>query len=295
MNYSSSDEAGDARTADASSGRDSALYRVLHGWPGTPATIEPKERRVQGLELLVVLSIFPLTSFYAAVSDLTERIQTGFPVVSHGIPPINGSWLAVAFGIANVIFFSAPALLVWYLLERSDGGLSAINLGERRWRMDLAYVLPVFILVQWFPQFVGAHILDALNLKGYFLIPAPYQVTRAGLTVYQVFASAQAAIVEEVVVLGYLVRRLEQRNFNVPAIVAIAVLVRVSYHLYYGWNAVPIACWALVTVLVYLRIRDVNQRAGLDRPTRSTSHQRSQKATGVAESGPRPLRRWLPN
>ena len=27
------------------------------------------------------------------------------------------------------------------------------------------------------------------------------------------------------------------------------------YHLYYGWNAVPIALWALVSVLVYRRVR----------------------------------------
>lgn len=28
----------------------------------------------------------------------------------------------------------------------------------------------------------------------------------------------------------------------------------ISYHLYYGWNFVPIALWAVASVLVYLRI-----------------------------------------
>ena len=33
------------------------------------------------------------------------------------------------------------------------------------------------------------------------------------------------------------------------------MIVRVAYHLYYGWNVLPIAVWAFVSVLLYMRVR----------------------------------------
>ncbi len=70
-----------------------------------------------------------------------------------------------------------------------------------------------------------------------------------------VVIAVTAGIVEEIVVLGYLVRRLEQRGYSATTIVLIAVGVRVAYHLYYGWDVLPIVLWAFASVVVYLRIR----------------------------------------
>jgi hypothetical protein len=38
-------------------------------------------------------------------------------------------------------------------------------------------------------------------------------------------------------------------------VVLVAVAVRGSYHLYYGWDVLPILAWATVTVLFYRRYR----------------------------------------
>jgi uncharacterized membrane protein (UPF0136 family) len=121
--------------------------------------------------------------------------------------------------------------------------------------MDLALVLPVFLIVQYVPQTFGRDLLRWLHLHGYFLSVALQLHNPAALTTVQVVAGVVAGILEEIVVLGFLVRRLEQLGLRASWVVMIVVLVRVSYHLYYGWNAVPIALWALATVLVYLRIR----------------------------------------
>jgi len=59
--------------------------------------------------------------------------------------------------------------------------------------------------------------------------------------------------VEEIVVLGFLVRRLEQRGLRPAAVLVTAALVRISYH--YGWGALPILAWVLASVLVYRRYR----------------------------------------
>ena len=55
--------------------------------------------------------------------------------------------------------------------------------------------------------------------------------------------------------LGYLVRRLEQIGLRSGAVVVLAALVRISYHVYYGWGVIPIAAWAVASVLVYRRYR----------------------------------------
>jgi membrane protease YdiL (CAAX protease family) len=199
--------------------------------------------------------LFPLGSAYQGIVDLIERVQSGVPVASHDIPPVNGSWLPVLLAIIRQLPVLAVAALVCYLLSRSGEGLRAINLGRTRIRTDLALLLAVFVVVQWIPQWFGAHLLAWTHTQGFFLLPSPVPLSRSALTVAQVAFSLTAGIVEEVVVLGYLVRRLEQRGFNVIAVVAIDVAVRISYHLYYGWNVIPIALWALVSVLIYLRVR----------------------------------------
>jgi hypothetical protein len=88
------------------------------------------------------------------------------------------------------------------------------------------------------------------------LVEAPFEELAEGDSDAEVgYDLSEWEDLEEIVVLGYLVRRLEQRGHGLVAIVAIAVAVRVSYHLYYGWNAIPILLWALASVLVYLRVR----------------------------------------
>lgn len=70
-----------------------------------------------------------------------------------------------------------------------------------------------------------------------------------------VLASIVTAVAEEVVVLGYLVRRLEQRGWRPAQVVAVAAAVRISYHLYYGIGVLPIAVWAVLSVVLYRTYR----------------------------------------
>jgi hypothetical protein len=208
-------------------------------------------------QLLVVLAVFPLPSVIAAVGLLIARIQLGFPLPwsSSIAEMVRGPWVWVALDGSARLAQLAAAALVCYLLAQSGEGLAAIGLGGRKLRIDLALVLPVFIVVQYVPQTFGSDLLRWLDVQGFYLnVPMQLQGP-AALTAAQAIAGVAAGILEEIVVLGFLVRRLEQLGFSSSMVVVIAVLVRVSYHLYYGWNAVPIALWALASVLVYLRIR----------------------------------------
>lgn len=206
-------------------------------------------------ELLVVLAIFPLPAVVSAVGGLITRIQRGSPIPYGSSAPgaIHGPWLFAGLQVSAAVAQVGGAALVWYLLARSGEGLTAIGLGGRKLRMDLALVLPVFVVVQYIPQTFGAFVMRWLHLQGFSLALA--MQNHAALATAQVSAGVAAGIVEEFVVLGFLVRRLEQLGLHSTWVVLIAVLVRVSYHVYEGWYVVPIALWALASVLVYRRVR----------------------------------------
>jgi membrane protease YdiL (CAAX protease family) len=235
---------------------DSAWARIRAGWPGAAWVDNPKLRRFQGSELLIVLAIFPLGAILSALIVLIQQLQAHQSIANSSTAPISGVWLPAALGaLAYMTQLAAPAL-VFYLLTRSREGIESINLGGRRWRMDLALLLPVFIVVWFIPQNVGNHLLSALHIHGFLAAPGSgAAIPSAPLMATMVAMAVTAGIVEEIVVLGYLVRRLEQRGYSATTIVLIAVGVRVAYHLYYGWDVLPIVLWAFASVVVYLRIR----------------------------------------
>ena len=73
-----------------------------------------------------------------------------------------------------------------------------------------------------------------------------------------VLAAVQNAALEEVVVVGYLMTRLQQVGWRTPLVVAGSALLRGSYHLYQGFGAfVGNAVMGVVFSLVYLRWRRV--------------------------------------
>ena len=144
--------------------------------------------------------------------------------------------------------------LVLYLLARSGEGVRSINLDRWRWRMDLSLLFPVFWLLEMAALVGGGYVIALLGIHGYHPI-GPEGIPRLAVATVNMASSINAGIVEEIVVLGYLVRRLEQRGYSGSLIVLLAVVVRVSYHLYYGWGALAIAIWALASVLLYRRVR----------------------------------------
>ena len=198
------------------------------------------------------MSIFPLGATIAAITYLLMHITIGVEFSDGGMVIPGEPGLSLALSIAVVLSGFAAAGLVFFLLIRNGEGLSSIGLSSDRWREDLSLLLPVWILVQVIPQGVGSAIVSGAHIPRYHVSgPAlPIAFVAVGLLM-----SLQAAVVEEVVVLGYLVRRLEQRGWTVTTVVVVAVLVRVSYHLYYGPGVLPIVLWATATVFAYRKIR----------------------------------------
>jgi membrane protease YdiL (CAAX protease family) len=66
-----------------------------------------------------------------------------------------------------------------------------------------------------------------------------------------------AGVVEETVVLAFVVSTLRQAGRTLPEIFIIAIALRLSYHDYYGPGVVGIAVWAAVFIWLYLRTGSV--------------------------------------
>jgi membrane protease YdiL (CAAX protease family) len=219
---------------------------------GAQPITDRRLRRLYGWETVIVLSIFPLGSTIYAVTLLLMHVTNGVEYSDGGMVIASEPGLSLALTIGNTIAGFAAAALAIFLLIRNGEGVESIGLAGHQLKKDLALVLPVWILVQVVPQEIGASLVTALHIPRYSVVgPA----VPTAFVVAALLKSLQAGIVEEIVVLGYLVRRLEQRGWSAAAVVTVAVLVRVSYHLYYGPGILPIVLWATASVLVYRWLR----------------------------------------
>jgi Type II CAAX prenyl endopeptidase Rce1-like len=81
-------------------------------------------------------------------------------------------------------------------------------------------------------------------------------LTYPALTV-NLFHGLQAGFLEETVVLAFVVTTLEQARRPLPEIVVVAVVLRASYHIYYGPGVLGVLVWAPTFVWLYRRFRSI--------------------------------------
>lgn len=242
-------------------GRNWTSFTSLGPWRAEPdvpvarpaAPVELSKRGRLTAEIVIVLAIFPLPYVVNALAVLIQA------AVNEGTPgrfplPI-ASHLGYSFLLDLLLVLEplAAAALVVYLLRISgEGGTCVIGLDRSDPRQDLALLLPVFLLCFLLPQFGVSYLLQVGHVSA--IVPARQSLPEY-FSIVAIATAVAAGVVEEIVVLGFLVRRLEQRGLRPAAVLVVAVLVRISYHVYYGWGVLPILAWAMASVLVYRRYR----------------------------------------
>ena len=103
--------------------------------------------------------------------------------------------------------------------------------------------------------FLAGGITTSLLAGGHHY-PHPAHLS-APFLVYAVGGSLFSGVVEELVALAFVVSTLRQARRPAAEIVIVAVLLRCTYHIYYGLGIVGIAIWATAFALLYLRFRSV--------------------------------------
>jgi membrane protease YdiL (CAAX protease family) len=222
---------------------------------------EPARRTPLRHEILLVLGLsVGASAVYAAVS-LTAKLTAGRPLASQ-TAALNVSrapdrpWLDLTYQLLGILFALVPVLLAVHLLNRDHGDARhGLGLDRRRPLFDLGTgaALAAAIGVPGLGLYFGARALG-LNAT---VIPAALPDVWWALPVL-VLAALQNAVLEEVVVVGYLLTRLRELGWRVGTTIAVSALLRGSYHLYQGFGAfVGNAIMGVVFALFFLRTRRI--------------------------------------
>lgn len=229
----------------------------------TSAPREPTRaaRRAHVHEILLLLGVSLGSSAVYAVLRIIER-ATRHVSISQQTSSLNQAvtpdrpWLDLAYQLAGIGLGVVPALFAVFLLRHRDPPQQPLIGADRTEPgRDLT-------------RGIGLAALIGLPGLAFYLLGRRLgittQISAASLGTawwtipVLVLAAVQNAVLEEVVVVAYLVKRLDQLRWRVPAIVATSAVLRGSYHLYQGYGPFAgNAVMGVVFALVYLRTRRV--------------------------------------
>ena len=136
--------------------------------------------------------------------------------------------------LTSISLALAPVLLVFYLLARAGEGPSSIGLDASQPGRDLARgaVLAAVIGGSGLALYLAAYHLGVeLNVVAENLPDVWWRIP------VLLLSAAQNGILEEVVVVGYLLSRLDRLGVRPWLAIAISAVIRGSYHLYQGIGA----------------------------------------------------------
>ena len=203
-----------------------------------PATLPPLTRRMLGWEIVVVFGVSLGASALFAIINLIGSL-TAPKALSHQQAVLVGSMapgrplLDLTLQLAGILTTLMPVVLVFYLLAREGEGPSALGLDATQPGRDIAKgaVLAAIIGGSGLALYLAAfHLGISLNVVPETLPNVWWRIP------VLVLDAAQNGILEEILVLGYLLRRLDQLGWTPWKAIALAALVRGSYHLYQGFG-----------------------------------------------------------
>jgi membrane protease YdiL (CAAX protease family) len=217
-------------------------------------------RRLLGWELVIVLALSlganGVSAVISFIADLTAPAK-----LSSQTAELNGSlapgrpWLDLTWQLFDIGTALVPVALVAYLLLREGSSLRALGFDlTRRWSdLGKGFLIAACIGGSGLMLYLGAH------AAGVSLTVVPSSLPDVWWRIpVLILSAAQNAVVEEVIVVGYLLRRLDQLGWSWPAAVAASALLRGSYHLYQGVGGfVGNVVMGLIFCVLYRRWRRV--------------------------------------
>lgn len=212
--------------------------------PGSTAVPAPQSpggllsRRLLLVELVVVLALSLGRSAVYSVVNLLEA-ATAPGGLAGQTASMNGSyapqrpWFDLVYQLLAFGFSLVPVLLAGYLLVRSGAGLRELWARGGAWLtgLDLARGAAIAAGV----GSVGVAFYLVMHALGLSLTVVPDNLPDVWWHIPVLVLSAlENAIVEEVLVLGYVLVRLRQLGLGDLTAIVVAAVLRGSYHLYQG-------------------------------------------------------------
>ncbi|MFD5051800.1 CPBP family intramembrane glutamic endopeptidase [Streptomyces tendae] len=201
-----------------------------------PLTEERLSRRILRDETLLVLAlslgasgVSALISFIGSVTrpgGLKDQAATLNASAAPGRP-----WLDLAWQLFGITTALVPVALVAHFLLREGRGLRTLGFDRTRPWPDLGRGAAVAAVI----GSTGIAFYLAARGLGFNLTVVPEALPDVWWKYPVLILSAvQNSVLEEVVVVGYLLRRLDQLGWGAGASLAASSVLRGSYHLYQG-------------------------------------------------------------
>jgi membrane protease YdiL (CAAX protease family) len=219
------------------------------------------DRTRLGLEVAIVLGLSLAQSAVYSVLRIIERLTRDVPLAQQ-TSTLNPSvtperpWLDLTYQLVGIAFGLMPVLLALYLLSLTNppaGRTIGFDLRQPRFDVGFGVLIAVVIGVPGLGLYAVARALG-INTE----------VHASGLTdqwwtvPVLILSAVQNALLEEIVVIGYLFTRLGQLAWNATAIIALSAIIRASYHLYQGIGGfIGNLIMGVVFGLIYLRWKRV--------------------------------------
>ncbi|MFF9352252.1 CPBP family intramembrane glutamic endopeptidase [Streptomyces sp. NPDC014734] len=237
--------------------RREADAQVEAGYVADSIPGETLSRRTLRSEALLVLAlslgasgVSALISFVGSLTKpggLKDQAATLNSSYAPGRP-----WLDLAWQLFGITTALVPVALVAHLLTREGAGLRAIGLDRAGpWWRDLGRGTAVAACI----GSAGLAFYLVVRAVGFNLTVVPESLPAVWWKFPVLILSAlQNSVLEEVIVVGYLLRRLGQLGWSPTASLAASSVLRGSYHLYQGIGGfVGNVVMGVVFVLLYRR------------------------------------------
>jgi membrane protease YdiL (CAAX protease family) len=223
---------------------------------------EPVRSRTRlGLEVVIVLGLSLGQSAVYSLLRIIERLTRNVPLAQQ-TSTLNASvtpdrpWLDLTYQIVGIAFALMPVLLALYLLNLTDppaGRTIGFDLTRPRFDIGFGFIIAIVIGVPGLGLYALARVAG-INTD----------VQASGLTDHWwtipvlILSAIENAVLEEVVMIGYLFARLRQLAWNAAAIIALSAVIRGSYHLYQGIGGfIGNLIMGVIFGLIYLRWKRV--------------------------------------
>jgi membrane protease YdiL (CAAX protease family) len=196
------------------------------------------ERRRTWFEIAIVLGLSLGASAVYSVVSIANSLTRDTPISSQTTtlnPPLSERPIFdLIYQLLGIFFDIVPVALALYLLWLPGrSAFARIGMDGRRIRFDLStgFGLAALIGIPGLGLYAGARALGvSLNV-----VPAALDSYWWTVPVL-VLSALRAALVEEVIVVGYLFTRLRELGWGTWPIIAASALLRGSYHAYQGFG-----------------------------------------------------------
>jgi membrane protease YdiL (CAAX protease family) len=226
----------------------------------TKVELAEPTRRYLRWETVFVMVAFLVPGVTGAIVLFAQHVSgvgtvKRFPVVIDGHPLEN-----MIIGMIAYLAIACVVPLALLLLIRTGQGPKVLGLGWPGLRSDIGPAIGI-IAASWGSEIVLLLILSPLlNRNSRFNAPTPVGTVPHYYLIWGLMISATTAIAEEVLMNGYLMTRLSQLGWTPTSALILGIVLRTSYHVYYGIGfvaTIPIA---------YFLTRSFQKRGRLTRP-----------------------------